>query len=118
MNRYTNPFHTLEDVVATLESLGTNPLNKDQFISNWASKILSITVDKKYMEDCTPYYETQIHVNLQGFKEFVNVLEGAYVFGREHLETSNAYDRVELELSDTLTIVTLVNPEEELEWLQ
>lgn len=116
MAKYTNPFHALEDVVATLESLGTNPLNKDDFNPNWSSKILSVTVDKKYNADCTFYYETQIHVNLQGFKEFVNVLEGAYVIGREHMETSNAYDRVELELSDTLTIVTLVNPEEELEW--
>lgn len=110
MSKQVNPFLTLEDVVATLETLGTNPLCKEQ---NWTSNILGITIDKKYTENCDGYYVTNIHINLQGFTAFVKASACDHVITRQRHECSCPYDRLEIVLSDTLTLCSLISTEEE-----
>lgn len=119
MSNHTNPFRTLEDVVATLESLGANPLGAS-LMPHWTSKVLSITTEKKYsvLPD-SPYFATCIHLTKEGFEAFLRTVafEGvssSEAFVREPLETLKTMDRLKINIGSTLEIFTLVGKEEDV----
>lgn len=117
MKLQSNPFLALEDVIATLESLGAHPLSEDS--KEWTSKILGMHVDMCYTEDCEVYQVTQIQLRCDGFIKFLDLVETIFEdVPREELIKREAYypnvgRRLKMSLGENLELITFANEKQE-----
>jgi hypothetical protein len=113
-----NPFLELENVVATFESIGLNPLCKDESGTHWTSEILAITCDGHYTESFERNYSTSILMSTEGFKRLIKALnEVEFPVSLEREVILEGVIRLVLSLSPTLSVVDIVytDTEEELD---
>ena len=75
MTKHTNPFYTIDEAVAVLKSLGakptSNPFKYDDADIIWPEHILSVCTRRVYVEHGDYYFETEIHIDKEGFDAFV-----------------------------------------------
>ena len=117
MKLQSNPFLALEDVIATLESLGAHPLSEDS--KEWTSGILGISTDIVYTEDCEQSYTTDIHLRCDAFIKFLDLVGTVWEgVPREELIKkmtyySNVGRRLKMSLGENLEITTFANEKQE-----
>lgn len=117
MNKYTNPFHTLEEVSEIFRSLGTDPLrgniplegdHSSEYI-HWPDHILSVIVQRTY-EHATHYHTCSIHLTNEGFEIIKSLIGETYpVQIEKHL--SQFYEHF-IEPSPLLRLYALIPKED------
>lgn len=70
MTKHTNPFYTIDEAVAVLQSLDASPLRN---LPAWDEQILSIMVNRKY-EGGSCYFGVSILILKEGFDALLELL--------------------------------------------
>ena len=112
----SNPFLELENVVATFESIGLNPLCKDESGTHWTSEILAITCDGRYTECFERIYSTYVQMSTEGFKRLVSALnEVEFPISLDREVIKETFVRFAVSLSPALRVVVIVDADKEEE---
>lgn len=83
MNKFTNPFHTINEAIAKLNAHGANPLQLGATIPDlapedkpkWPDNVLRVEAERVYTNDGGHYFRFLMHLNSTGFEEIVKLIE-------------------------------------------
>lgn len=107
MIKHTNPFYTINDAIDVLKNLSAKPLSNpfryDESEIHWPDHVLSVHVSRVYNDKYEHYFESEIHLDKEGFVAFVS-MTGLNV-QREHL--SDDYDTLYVLPGSLLKVFTL-----------